>query len=152
MDTDGYRLGDEFITRSVEETVALGERWGSELSAGWVVAMDADLGAGKTQLARGIARGLEFSGRVQSPTFALINVYEGGRCPVYHLDLYRLDDAQAVFDAGLEEYLREPDGVTVVEWAERWLKGAGDFKKLRQVQIATLSETERCISYEDLGA
>lgn len=141
----------EVITRSVEETVALGERWGKELGSGWVVALDGDLGAGKTQLARGIARGLGFGGRVQSPTFALINIYEGGRVPMFHLDLYRLDDVTAVFDAGLAEYLDEPEGLTVVEWAARWLPEAGPVKKLRRVCLESPSETERRISYEDLG-
>jgi tRNA threonylcarbamoyladenosine biosynthesis protein TsaE len=141
----------EVITRSVEETVALGERWGRELGTGWVVALDGDLGAGKTQLARGIARGLGFSGRVQSPTFALINIYEGGRVPMFHLDLYRLDDVSAVYDAGLSEYLDEPEGLAVVEWAARWLPEAGPVKRLRRVLIESPTETERRICYEDLG-
>jgi tRNA threonylcarbamoyladenosine biosynthesis protein TsaE len=79
------------------------------------------LGAGKTQLVKGLARGLGVAERVRSPTFALVNIYESGRLPLFHLDLYRLETREQIAAAGLEEYL-QPAGVTVVEWAERWLE------------------------------
>ena len=106
------------ISHSVEETQALGESWGRAARAGWVIGLSGDLGAGKTQLAKGLARGLGISARVQSPTFALVGIYTEGRLPLYHLDLYRLDTPEQVAGAGLEEFLK-PDGVTVIEWAER---------------------------------
>lgn len=143
---------EECITRSVAETVALGEAWGRSLPAGWVVALDGDLGAGKTQLARGIARGIGFTGRVQSPTFALLNQYEGGRETVFHLDLYRLDDADAIYTAGLDEYLVQPDGIAVVEWASRWLPVADPETSVRRVRIENLNEAERRIVHEDTRA
>ena len=78
------------------------------------------LGAGKTAFVRGVARGLGSTDRVHSPTFALLNEYRTGRLPLYHLDLYRLDSTEAILGAGLEPYLENPDGVSVVEWFDRW--------------------------------
>jgi len=107
-------------SKSPAETEALGERWGRDAQHGLVIALTGDLGAGKTQLVKGIARGLGITARVHSPTFALLNEYGGGRLRLFHLDLYRLDSREQVIGAGLEEFLFEPDGVAVVEWAEKW--------------------------------
>jgi tRNA threonylcarbamoyladenosine biosynthesis protein TsaE len=108
-----------FISHSPAETENLGETWGSAAATGLVIGLSGDLGTGKTQLVKGLARGLGFTGRVSSPTFALVNIYEGGRLLLFHLDLYRLDTPEQIISAGLEEYL-QPRGVTVIEWAERW--------------------------------
>jgi tRNA threonylcarbamoyladenosine biosynthesis protein TsaE len=113
------------ISRSPEETAALGERWGQEAQPGWVIGLSGELGAGKTQLVKGLARGLGFPGRVHSPTFALVNTYSGGRLPLVHLDLYRLETANQIAAVGLEELLRDGTGVTVIEWAERWFGRGG---------------------------
>ena len=139
----------EVIVNDVDETVRLGESWGQRAARGTVFALEGDLGAGKTQLARGIARGLGYRGRVQSPSFGLINVYEGGRLTVFHIDLYRLETAAAVCGAGLEEYLNQPDGVTVVEWASRWF-GPGD-REIHRVVLETTGENERRIRYDHVG-
>ena len=101
------------ISHSPAETEALGERWGRTAEKGLVVGLTGDLGAGKTQLVKGLARGLDITRRVQSPTFALVNIYRGGRLTLFHLDLYRLDTKEQILAAGLEEYL-EPAGVTVI--------------------------------------
>src|SRR5689334_10708728 len=108
------------ISHSPEDTHSLGEAWGRSAALGWVIGLSGGLGAGKTQLVKGIARGLGIAARVHSPTFTLLNQYEGGRLPLFHLDLYRLETPQQIIVAGLEPYLLSPDGVTVVEWAERW--------------------------------
>ena len=84
------------ISKSPEETESLGELWGREARPGWVFALTGDLGAGKTQLVRGLARGLDSPARVHSPTFVLLTTYEGGRYPLHHLDLYRLSGADEV--------------------------------------------------------
>ena len=139
----------EAVVSSVEETVALGESWGRVAERGTVFALEGDLGAGKTQLARGIARGLGYTGRVQSPSFGLINVYEGGRLPMFHIDLYRLETEEEIRGAGLEEYLHDPDGVTVVEWAARWFGEDNDH--VWRVRLETLGEEERRISYDHTG-
>ena len=116
------------VTNSPEETTALGEAWAKEVAPGWTIALCGDLGAGKTQLVKGLARGLGFTDRIASPTFALVNEYGGGRLSLFHLDLYRLDTRAQIAGAGLDEYFFTPRGVTVVEWAERWfgpMPGAG---------------------------
>ncbi len=143
-----------FISHSPAETAGLGEAWGRAAETGLVLGLSGDLGAGKTQLVKGLARGLGISTRVHSPTFTLVNIYSGGRLPLFHLDLYRLETREQILSAGLEEYLR-PAGVTVIEWAERWVDegqkiGAGAaLSAFRWVQIETVSETERRIIYED---
>jgi tRNA threonylcarbamoyladenosine biosynthesis protein TsaE len=144
-----------FISHSPAETEALGEAWSREARAGWVIGLDGDLGAGKTQLVKGLARGLGATERVHSPTFALVNEYTTGRLPLYHLDLYRLETREQIRAAGLEEFLR-PDGVTVIEWVGKMFDGQNPGSKIqslaprfRRVSIETVSETERRITYED---
>ncbi|MBI5775207.1 MAG: tRNA (adenosine(37)-N6)-threonylcarbamoyltransferase complex ATPase subunit type 1 TsaE [Verrucomicrobia bacterium] len=140
------------ISPSPEATRALGVEWGRGCGRGWVFALSGDLGAGKTELVKGIAAGLGVTARVSSPSFALVNEYAGGRLPLFHLDLYRLDTPAQIIGAGLEEYLFNPAGVTVVEWAERWLNNpaAGATGKLRRVNIEVLGEVERRITWEDV--
>ncbi|HEX3718187.1 MAG TPA: tRNA (adenosine(37)-N6)-threonylcarbamoyltransferase complex ATPase subunit type 1 TsaE [Verrucomicrobiae bacterium] len=145
-----------FISHSPEETAALGERWGREARPGWLIGLSGDLGAGKTLLASGIARGLGVTARVQSPTFALVNEYLGGRLPLFHLDLYRLETRDEIIAAGLEPYLARPAGVAVVEWIERWIGEKPPAllpgMKFRRVEIAAAGEQEREVIYEDFGA
>lgn len=107
-------------TQGEEETLVLGRRIGAVLRRGDVVAVEGDLGSGKTVLARGIAAGAGASGYVASPTFTLIREY-AGPVPIYHVDLFRLTPAE-VTDLGLEEVAER--GVMVVEWAEKapWLQ------------------------------
>jgi tRNA threonylcarbamoyladenosine biosynthesis protein TsaE len=144
-----------FISHSPAETEALGEAWAAQCGRGWIIGLSGALGAGKTQLVRGLARGLNAGARVASPAYALVHEYPGGRLPLFHLDLYRLDTREQIIAAGLEPYLVRPDGVTVVEWVERWLDTAqvawiapGRF---RRAQFKTLGETGREITYEDFG-
>ena len=143
-----------FISHHPAETEALGERWGRAAAPGLVLALSGDLGAGKTQLVKGLARGLGVTARVHSPTFTLVNEYGGGRLTLFHLDLYRLETAAQLVSAGIEEFL-SPDGVAVVEWAERLSalgpRGAGPGRPVA-VTIEILSETERKIIYDDFGA
>lgn len=145
----------EFISHGPAETESLGEGWGRAAQRGLVIALSGDLGAGKTQLVKGIARGLGVTTRVHSPTFTLVNEYGGGRLKLFHLDLYRLETLAQIHSAGIEDFL-QPDGVAVIEWAERILQGSGfNIQGLsgpvRLVKIETLSETERRIVYEDSG-
>ncbi len=142
-----------FISHSPAETESLGERWGREAQRGLVMALSGDLGAGKTALVRGFARGLGVTTRVHSPTFTLVNEYGGGRLKLFHLDLYRLETAEQIHSAGIEEFL-QPDGVAVIEWAERLGDGRWEMgdEKFRRVKIEVISETERRITYEDSGA
>ena len=107
----------EFVTHSREETEALGARLANALSEGRVVAFTGDLGAGKTAFVSGMARALGVEKRVTSPTFTIVNEYEGGRLPLFHFDMYRLDSADELFHVGWEDYLAR-GGVCAVEWSE----------------------------------
>jgi len=108
-----------FVTASTEETIALGERLGKELRAGDVLVLTGDLGAGKTQLTKGIAAGMGVVDDVTSPTFNILMVYEGEQMPLYHFDLYRLDDPDQLEDIGFYDAL-EGDGPCVIEWGEQF--------------------------------
>lgn len=145
----------ELISHSPAETETLGEQWGREAQPGLVIALSGDLGAGKTQLVKGLARGLGITARVHSPTFTLVNEYTGGRLRLFHLDLYRLETHEQILSAGLEEYW-QPDGVAVIEWAERVkaeleMKQGESTRRVRHVQIEVLNDTARRITYEDSG-
>ncbi|MDB6024762.1 MAG: tRNA ((37)-N6)-threonylcarbamoyltransferase complex ATPase subunit type 1 TsaE [Verrucomicrobiales bacterium] len=146
------------LTRSIEETQAVGEAWAQQARAGWIIGLRGDLGAGKTQLVKGLARGLGITEKISSPTFALVNEYQSGRLPLFHLDLYRLDLRAQIVTAGLEDYFYQFRGVTVAEWIERWIGDATAQASMpakenfRLVTIEQMSENERRISYEDFGS
>ena len=108
----------DYLTHNEAETEALGARLAAVLTPGAVVAYRGDLGTGKTAFTRGLARGLGYTGRVTSPTFTIVNEYEGGRLPLFHFDMYRLADADELFDIGWEDYL-DRGGVCAVEWSEQ---------------------------------
>ncbi len=107
----------EYLSHNVQETEGLGERLARRLHSGSVVAYWGDLGAGKTAFTRGLARGLGYTGRVTSPTFTIVNEYEGPT-PLFHFDMYRLGGTEELFDIGWEDYLAR-GGVCAVEWSER---------------------------------
>ena len=107
----------EYISHSEAETEALGEQLAAALPPGAVVAYRGGLGMGKTAFTRGLARGLGIPDRITSPTFTIVNEYEGGRLPLFHFDMYRLGSADELFDIGWEDYLRR-GGVCAVEWSE----------------------------------
>jgi tRNA threonylcarbamoyladenosine biosynthesis protein TsaE len=149
-----------FISHSPAETEAFGERQGRAAERGLVVALSGELGAGKTQFVKGFARGLGITTRVHSPTFTLVNEYGGGRLRLFHLDLYRLETPAQILSAGLEEFL-QPEGVTVIEWAERWFgkhstsniqHPTPNLENVRWVQFEIISNLERRIDYDNFGA
>lgn len=121
----------EYHTHSAAGTEAVGEMLARSLTPGTVIAFTGDLGAGKTAFTRGLARGLGVIDRVTSPTFTIVNEYEGGRLPLFHFDLYRLGSAEELFDIGWEDYLRR-GGVCAVEWSERM---AGELAGALRVDI-----------------
>src|SRR4051812_10338122 len=112
-----------FESRSPGATRAWGAELAGTLKAGDVILLSGSLGAGKTCLVAGLAEGLGSAAEVGSPTFTLINEYKGGRLPLYHMDLYRLDKPAQIAGLGLEEYF-DGGGVCCVEWPER----LGSFK------------------------
>lgn len=100
---------------SNEATIALGEMVGKNLRPGDILLLEGDLGAGKTTFAQGVAKGLGVDEFVNSPTFVIINEYFSGRLPLYHMDLYRVEDESQLYDLGIEEYFFG-NGVCLVEW------------------------------------
>jgi len=136
------------LTHSAEETRALGEALGRAALPGDVLWLHGELGAGKTEMTKGVAAGLECSDPVSSPSFALIHEYRGGRLPLFHVDLYRLETAAAL-DLGLEDYL-EDEGVTVVEWGERL--PVDFFPDGLDVELVTLEEDARRITLRPRGS
>jgi tRNA threonylcarbamoyladenosine biosynthesis protein TsaE len=139
------------ISHSPAETESLGAEWGRAARQGQVLALNGDLGAGKTQWVRGLARGLGIPARVHSPTFTLVNEYRGGRLQLFHLDLYRLETPGQILSAGVEDYL-SPEGITAIEWAERAFDPASRPPGLITVRFEIIGDTERKIIYDDPGA
>lgn len=127
------------ILHNVDATQAIGESWAAGLKGGEILALHGVLGAGKTQIVKGLARGLGFRGDVTSPTFTIVHEYRGGRLPIYHLDLYRMADEKAAIDIGLEEYLPS-DGVTVIEWPERIASILPPEAQHWELEVASLTE------------
>ena len=133
----------EYLSHSAEETEAIGEALGRQLRGGSVVAYRGGLGMGKTAFTRGLARGLGCRGRVTSPTFTIVNEYNG-TTPLFHFDMYRLEDEDALFDIGWDDYL-ERGGVCAVEWSENvW----GAMENAIVITITRLSEETRKIEIE----
>jgi tRNA threonylcarbamoyladenosine biosynthesis protein TsaE len=108
-----------FISKSVEETIAAGSRYGGEARPGDVFALTGDLGAGKTQFVKGFVAGVGSDADVTSPTFVLVHEYGGGRLPVYHFDFYRVESRESLLRLGFDEYVFS-DGVALIEWADRF--------------------------------
>ncbi len=127
------------ILNSAEVAQAFGERWAADLQGGEVITLSGVLGAGKTQLVKGLARGLGYRGQVTSPTFTLVNEYVGGRLPLYHIDLYRIKTAEEAVAFGIEDYL-PGSGVTVIEWPEKIEALLPDGTQQWDLHVASLTE------------
>lgn len=105
----------EFIIDSVEKTINLGEQLGKLVKPGDIICLNGDLGAGKTHFTKGIARGLGIEDYITSPTFTIVNEYEG-RLKLYHFDVYRVNDPDEIYAIGFDEYIFS-EGVSVIEWS-----------------------------------
>ena len=136
------------ITHSAEETRDLGKRLACHLQAGDIVLLQGDLGAGKSEFARGVARGLGITGPVPSPSFTILNAYDEGRIPLYHFDWYRLESAQEIYEMGMEEQLGG-DGIALIEWSERAKECLPE--RLLEIVIHTRDENNREISFVTHG-
>lgn len=108
-----------FISNSPAATKEIGQQLARELRAGSVLALEGELGSGKTQFTKGVVAGLGSATEVTSPTFTLVHEYSGGRLPIYHFDFFRLEDRQSAMRLGLDDYFFG-DGVSIVEWADRF--------------------------------
>lgn len=133
-------------TKSEKETFSLGEKLGRMLVGGEVILLGGDLGAGKTVFTKGIAKGLNIKSEVLSPTFTLLNCYEG-RLKLYHFDAYRLASGDEAEEKGLTEFFGQKDGVCVIEWAENIASALPE--DVIKVSISTLDEHRRRITVAD---
>ena len=137
-----------FISHSPEQTATFAEQLAQNAAPGLVLGLDGDLGSGKTQFAKGFARGLGITEPVLSPTFGLLHIYTSGRMPLYHIDFYRLATQQEILHAGLDQF--PAAGLTVVEWWDRW---QGPLPPgFRKFHFDVLEENVRRITYDLLGS
>ena len=141
-------MSRNFISHSEEETLSFAEGLGRNAGPGSVFALTGDLGAGKTIMAKGIARGMGITDEITSPTFTLMEIYEG-TVPLYHFDLYRIDRSEELDQLFFEEYW-EGDGVSVIEWADR-APGRLPARPHDDHASAYLDETSRSITIEHPG-
>lgn len=135
---------------SPEETMEYGNKLSQYLAPKDVILLDGDLGAGKTTFTKGLAKGLGIKRNIKSPTFTVIREYKGGRLPLYHMDIYRLDDGSGD-ELGLEEYFNG-DGVNVIEWSKYIADELPDnYLKIIFNRDDSKSENYRTISFEPKG-
>ena len=106
-----------FESRSASETLEFGKKLGQKAFPGQIICLDGDLGTGKTVITKGIAQGLGIEEPVVSPTFTILQIYEQGRLPLYHFDVYRIDDPDEMEEIGYREYFYG-SGVSIIEWSE----------------------------------
>lgn len=135
-------------THCAAETRALGEALAKQLAAGDVVLLQGNLGAGKSELARGVARGLGVLGHVPSPSFTILQVYEDGRLPLYHFDWYRIGSAEELYELAPDEYLYG-GGVSVIEWPDMAMEAVPKTHLI--INISITGEFDRQLKIEPAG-
>jgi tRNA threonylcarbamoyladenosine biosynthesis protein TsaE len=133
-----------FTSNSPAETEAIGRQVAENIGVGSVLALKGELGSGKTLFVKGVVNGLGSSADVTSPTFAILHEYRGGRLPVYHFDLFRVENPQALSRLGLDDYFFA-DGITVIEWADRFPEFVPE--QGRWIFFEIKSETQRAITF-----
>jgi len=132
-----------FISNSPAETEAIGRQLASDVNAGSVLALKGELGSGKTLFTQALVAGLESGATVTSPTFTIVHEYQSGRLPIYHFDFFRLDNRESAVRLGLEDYFFG-DGVSVIEWADRFPELIPDHA--RWISFEIKSECQRIIT------
>ncbi len=137
---------EEYLSKSVEETEAIAEKFSKNLDGDEIIALYGDLGAGKTAFARGLARGLSVEENVSSPTFAIVNEYMGD-FPLYHFDMYRIESWNDLDSIGFFDYIG--NGVLVIEWSEN-IEAAIPDDAIRVEIRKTSDENERIIIIEGM--
>ena len=138
----------QYTSSSPEATREFARKLASFLIVGDVVLLQGDLGAGKTEFVKGLAEGLKVTERVTSPTFTLMNLYQG-TMPVYHFDLYRLDDSEELINIGFEEFIGG-DGVAVIEWPDLFPTEMPD-EYVKVELLPGKNPTERSLQIETKG-
>lgn len=131
---------------SAEETFRLGEMTGAKLKPGAVICLDGDLGAGKTVFVKGVAKGLGITDTVCSPTFTILQEYRDGRMPLYHFDVYRIEDPEEMYEIGFDEYLYG-EGVCLIEWA----KNVAELIPDGALKITITKDLDKGLSYRKIS-
>jgi tRNA threonylcarbamoyladenosine biosynthesis protein TsaE len=140
----------EFIVDSVEKTIALGEKIGKLVNSQDIICLIGELGTGKTHITKGIAKGLGIKEHITSPTFNIVNEYDG-RLKLYHFDVYRVNDPDEIYAIGFDEYIFS-DGVSIIEWAnyiEELIPN--EYLKITIEKLPNLGENYRKITLEAYG-
>ena len=140
----------QYKSDAPEKTAELARRLADVLQPGTVICLDGDLGAGKTLFVQNLAAALGVKGEVTSPTFNLMNVYEEGRLPIFHFDLYRLEQEYELEEIGFYDYAEAPDGLVLIEWAEKFPECLPEERIMLQLQRTDV-ENERLLSFELSG-
>jgi len=134
-----------FISNSPAETEAIGWQVAENIGVGSVLALKGELGSGKTLFVKGVVAGLGGSADVTSPTFTILHEYRAGRLPIYHFDLFRIENPQALARLGLDDYFFG-DGISVIEWADRFPEFVPE--QARWIFFEIKSETQRAIRFQ----
>lgn len=135
-----------FISNSAAETEAIGRRLAENVGAGSVLALQGELGSGKTLFTKGFVAGMGSNAVVSSPTFTIVHEYRDGRLPVYHFDLFRVENRQSLMRLGLDDYFFG-DGVSVIEWADRFPEFIPE--QARWILFDIKSENQRAVTFQD---
>ena len=135
-----------FISNSPAETEAIGRRFAEDVGVGSVLALQGELGSGKTLFTKGFVAGVGSNATVSSPTFTIVHEYRDGRLPVYHFDFFRVEDRQSLARLGLDDYFFG-DGVSVIEWADRLPEFVPD--QARWIRFEIKSENQRAITFQE---
>lgn len=138
------------ITHSPYETIRLAEKVGKRIREGTVLCLDGELGAGKTLFVQSMARTLGVEGEVTSPTFNLMNIYEG-ICPIFHFDLYRLNNEEELEDIGFYEYIEVSEGIVVIEWSDKFPDSLPEEYVRINFECSKDAEQERNITFSCKG-
>lgn len=135
-----------FISNTPAETQAVGQRLAEDVGRGSVLALQGELGSGKTQFVKGFVAGMGSNAGVSSPTFTIVHEYRDGRLPVYHFDFFRVENHQSLARLGLDDYFFG-DGVSVIEWANRFPEFIPE--KARWILFEIKSENQRAITFKE---
>lgn len=134
-----------FISNTPAETEAVGWRLAEDVRVGSVLALQGELGSGKTQFTKGLVAGMGSNAAVSSPTFTIVHEYRDGRLPVYHFDFFRVENRKSLARLGLDDYLFG-DGVSVIEWADRFPEFIPE--PARWIRFEIKSENQRAITFQ----
>jgi len=135
-----------FISNSPAETEAIGRRFAEDVGVGSILALQGELGSGKTLFTKGFAAGVGSNATVSSPTFTIVHEYRDGRLPLYHFDFFRVEDRQSLARLGLDDYFFG-DGVSVIEWADRFPEFVPN--QARWIRFEIKSENQRAIIFQE---